>query len=252
MIVQDYGAEPRSVHLIPPGVDLDLFRPIPLPTAGAHIGMDPERRMVLFVGRLDPIKGLDTLMRAAAIVLDRDPALRDNSCLCIVGGEKTDNVADMDAERKRIEKLRCELGLGDVVHFLGAVAQDDLPHYYSAAQVVVVPSRYESFGMVALEAMACGTPVIASKVGGLATLVRDGRTGFLVPDGDPAALADKLLPLLEDPALRRALGLHGIATAEAFAWSAVTERVERLYERVLDDRQAAELHAAAEPEGGLP
>jgi D-inositol-3-phosphate glycosyltransferase len=233
MLVDHYGVDPAKIHVIPPGVDLDLFRPIPQEAALSYLGEGPEHRMVLFVGRLDPIKGLDTLMRAMAIVVSQDPGYRRNACLCIAGGQKTDNVAVMDAERRRIERLRIELGLGDLVHFLGSVAQDDLPYYYNAAQVVVVPSRYESFGMVALEAMACGTPVIASNVGGLATLVRDGRTGFLVRDGDPEALAGRLLPLMQDPALRRALGQHGVATAEAYAWPVIADRVEALYERVL-------------------
>jgi D-inositol-3-phosphate glycosyltransferase len=188
--------------------------------------------MILFVGRPDPVKGLDTLLRAMALVVRAEPTLRENACLCVVGGDKTDDPAAMDAERSRIEQLRHELGLRNVVVFHGTVSQDELPYYYSAAQVLVVPSRYESFGMVALEAMACGTPVIASDVGGLSSLVRDGRTGFLVPDGDPRALADRLLPLLRDPVLRRELGHHGIATAEAYSWPTIAERIELEYEEL--------------------
>jgi D-inositol-3-phosphate glycosyltransferase len=233
-IVEHCGADPGRVEVIPPGVDLELFRPIPQHIAGEYVGREEDHQMVLFVGRLDPVKGLDTLVRAMAIAVDREPALRGHTCLCIVGGEKPEHPEQLDAERERIDLLRRQLGLSDVVHFVGAVAQDDLPYYYSAAAVVVVPSRYESFGMVALEAMACGVPVIASDVGGLSTLIRDGRTGFLVPDGDPEALADRLLPLLSDPALRRALGFHGIATADAYGWPVIAERVERLYERVLE------------------
>jgi D-inositol-3-phosphate glycosyltransferase len=189
--------------------------------------------MILFVGRFDPVKGLDTLLRAMALIVEHDARWRDNACLCIVGGDKLDDQSRVDAEVARITALRDDLGLEGVVTFLGSQTQDALPLYYSAAQVVVVPSRYESFGLVALEAMACGTPVIASNVGGLADLVRDGRTGYLVPDGDAAALAAKLLPLLGDPGLRATLGAHGVATAEAYSWAAVAEQIDSLYERVI-------------------
>ncbi|MFN2114085.1 MAG: glycosyltransferase [Anaerolineae bacterium] len=232
-IAQHYEADPGKLQVIPPGVDLDLFRPIPREVAVDFVGADPDARVVLFVGRPDPVKGLDTLVRAISIVVEREPSLRDNACLCIIGGDKTDDPRRTDAEQIRIDALRQELGLADFVKFLGAVPQGDLPYYYSLAEVLVVPSLYESFGMVALEAMACGTPVIASDVGGLSTLVRDGRTGFLVPDSDPEALAEKLLPLLRDPALRRTLGYHGIATAEAYGWPSIAERIERLYEATL-------------------
>lgn len=238
-MIELYGADERKIHIIPPGVDTGLFRPVPLREAQERIGQPPDHRMILFVGRMDPVKGLDTLIRAMAIVVERDPQWEENACLCIIGGDKTDDPALMDAEMKRVDRLRHELGLAGTVTFLGPRAQDDLPYYYSAAQVVVVPSRYESFGLVALEAMACGTPVIASNVGGLASLVRDGRTGFLVPDGDPVALADKLMPLLADPALRSALGCHGIATAEGYGWPAIAERIDAMYEHVIAEWRAS-------------
>jgi D-inositol-3-phosphate glycosyltransferase len=189
--------------------------------------------MILFVGRIDPVKGLDTLVRAMARVVEADPRWRENACLCVVGGDRTDDPALVNAEMARIDALRAELGLSDIVTFLGPQSQESLVNYYNAAEVVVVPSRYESFGLVALEAMACGTPVIASDVGGLSTLVRHGRTGFLVPDGDPEALAARLLSLLENAGLRAILGEHGVATAEAYGWPAVAERIEALYDAVL-------------------
>lgn len=237
-IVEHCGGDVDRIAVAPPGVDLSVFRPISPSKAAQHLGQSPDHRMVLFVGRLDPVKGLDTLVRAMALVVRDEPSLRGRSCLCIVGGQKPDTPDRLEAEHDRIDRLAREVGLDDVVHFMGSVPQDDLPYYYSAAQVVVVPSRYESFGMVALEAMACGAPVIASDVGGLSTLVRDGRTGFLVPDGDPQALADRLLPLLRDAVLRSELGRHGIATAEAYSWPVIAERIDALYDRLLLDLPA--------------
>lgn len=227
-----YGADPDRIEVIPPGVDLELFRPLPAAEARARLGQDPEHRMILFVGRPDPVKGLDTLVAAIARILQAEPELRQNSCLCIIGGDKDDAPARMDAEMRRIDALRRELGIADFVTFLGPQRQDDLPLFYSAAQCVVVPSRYESFGMVALEAMACGVPVIASDVGGLSTLVRDGRTGFLVPEGDVEALASRLRMLIDNPPLRAILGRQGVATAEAYSWASIAERIELLYERL--------------------
>jgi D-inositol-3-phosphate glycosyltransferase len=232
-MVRLYGADPSKIRVIPPGVDLALFRPIDPAEARVRLGLPADHRMILFVGRFDPVKGLDTLLEAMALIVQSDPHWLDNACLCIVGGDRLDEPRRMDLELARIEAMRDSLGLHDVVTFLGAQTQDALPLYYSAAQVVVVPSRYESFGLVALEAMACGTPVIASNVGGLADLVRDGRTGFLVPDGDPHALAAKLLPLLDDPELRARLGAHGVATAEAYSWATVAEKIDDLYAELL-------------------
>ena len=232
-MVSLYGADPAKIHVVPPGVDRELFRPIPAVEARLHLGEKPDHRMVLFVGRMDPVKGLDTLVRAMAIVMAAEPGWRENACMCIVGGEKVDDPGLMDSEMARIYGLSRELGLEGFVTFLGPQPQDILPYYYSAAQMVVVPSRYESFGMVALEAMACGAPVIASDVGGLSTLVRDGRTGFLVPDSDPEALAEKLLALMRNPELARRMGAHGVATADAYSWSAVAEGIEQIYDELL-------------------
>jgi D-inositol-3-phosphate glycosyltransferase len=133
----------------------------------------------------------------------------------------------------RLQELREELGIGDIVTFLGAKDQDLLQYYYSAAEMVVMPSDYESFGMVALEAMACGTPVIASDVGGLAFLVKHGRTGYRVPARDPAALAARITQLLSDEALRRRIGHRAACWAESYAWPRIAERIEALYGEII-------------------
>jgi D-inositol-3-phosphate glycosyltransferase len=135
-----------------------------------------------------------------------------------------------------LHTLKDELGIADVVTFLGKRSQESLPFYYASADVVVMPSRYETFGMVALEAMACGTPVVASDVGGLSFIVRDGETGYLVPEGDARAMADCLNRILHDPALRARLGKRGVEIARDYAWTHIADQVEALYCQVSDNR----------------
>jgi D-inositol-3-phosphate glycosyltransferase len=132
-------------------------------------------------------------------------------------------------ESKCLQEIRRELGLDDLVMFVGSRAQEVLPYYYAAAEACVMPSLYESFGMVALEAMACGTPVIASRVGGLTFTVRDGETGFLVPEKDPKALAEKLELVLTDECLRRRLGRRAVQVAASYSWDIVADDIGALY-----------------------
>jgi D-inositol-3-phosphate glycosyltransferase len=139
----------------------------------------------------------------------------------------------------RLHTLRTELGISDLVTFLGAKDQDRLQYYYSAAEVVVMPSHYESFGMVALEAMACGTPVIASEVGGLAFVVRNGVTGFHVPERDPEALADKIKLLLGDDALRARQSRRALCWAESYGWPVIAGRLLELFYELSQVRVAA-------------
>lgn len=229
-----YGADPANITVIPPGVDLELFRPIPRTEAKAHLGMPADHQMILFVGRIEPLKGIDTLLLAMARVVERDPSLRGEFCVCIIGGEtEPENMSD---EMRRLDGLREELGISDIVTFMGSRDQTELPYHYSAAEMILVPSYYESFGMVALEAMACGTPVVASDVGGLSFLVRDGETGFLVSEKDVDAWADKMLLLLRRPELREALGSRGVEIAQEYAWSRIADQILALYGDVLSLR----------------
>jgi D-inositol-3-phosphate glycosyltransferase len=152
-------------------------------------------------------------------------------CVPIIGGNP--HRVDDNDEMSRLQTLREALEIGEVVTFLGAQDQDTLQYYYAAAEVVVMPSDYESFGMVALEAMACGTPVIASDVGGLAYLVKQGRTGYRVPARDPGALADKITRLLVDEGLRRRMGQRAACWAEGYGWSIIADRIETVYEKLV-------------------
>jgi D-inositol-3-phosphate glycosyltransferase len=228
-----YQADTRKVAIIPPGVDVSHFYPIPADEAKEFIGISPQDRMLLFVGRIEPLKGIDTLIEAIAHLRLRG-ALRPKSlCLSVIGGEPDVSQESLSEEMSRLQDLRARYGVDDFVAFLGRRGQDTLPYYYSAAEAVVVPSYYESFGMVALEAMASGTPVVASQVGGLAFLVQDGVTGFTVPVDEPDTLADRLQQIIENPQLREEMGAQAAAFAREYAWEKIAARLVKLYEEVL-------------------
>jgi D-inositol-3-phosphate glycosyltransferase len=227
-----YGADAGKIDVVPCGVDLDLFRSTPPAEAKRMLGLPPSRRIVLFVGRIEPLKGIDTLLRAMALVAPEIPQWQEDLSVIVIGGAPGAGIDEVNAERARLEKLRAELGIEDLVTFQGAKDQDMLVYYYSAAEMVVMPSRYESFGMVALEAMACGTPVVASKVGGLAFNVKDGQTGFLVPERDADALASRIRLLLCDPGLRRRLGWNATHWARRYGWPIVANHIVDLYKQV--------------------
>ncbi len=227
-----YGADAAKIRVISPGGDLDLFQPTPRDEAKRMLGLPPSSRVILFVGRIEPLKGIETLLRSMALVAPEIPRWQDDLQLIIIGGAPGAGSDQMHAELDRLHRLRAELGIEDLVTFQGAKEQDLLVYYYAAAEMVVVPSHYESFGMVALEAMACGTPVIASKVGGLALNVRDGETGFLVPDGDPEALAGRIRLLLCDESLRLKLGAQAHRWASRYGWPRVANEIEDLFDEV--------------------
>jgi D-inositol-3-phosphate glycosyltransferase len=227
-----YHADTRKIVVIPPGVDVSHFYPIPPDEAKEFIGVPPCERMLLYVGRIEPLKGIDTLIQAIAL-MEHDHIC---SCLSVIGGDPDSGPQDQSVEMARLKDMSEAAGLTDLVTFLGKRGQDTLPYYYSAAEAVVVPSHYESFGMVALEAMACGTPVVASQVGGLAFLVQDGITGFTVPVDDPQALSDRLMLLVGDTDLRQRLGRQAAAVAREYAWDEISARIIRLYEDVLAAR----------------
>jgi D-inositol-3-phosphate glycosyltransferase len=232
-----YHADTSRVVVIPPGVDTARFYPIPADEAKEYVGVSRGDRMILYVGRVEPLKGIDTLLEACALLQKQSILRRHRVCLAIIGGEPDTSPEQMSAEMARLKTLRVSLDLDDFVTFLGRRDQDSLPYYYSAAETVVVPSHYESFGLVALESMACGRPVVASETGGLAYLVRDGETGFHVPAGDAQALADKLRILLDDDDLRRELGRQAAEYARAYAWPVIIDQVIDLY-RILVDQPA--------------
>jgi len=223
-----YGANEHKISIVPPGVDINHFHPLPRRLARQKLGLDPDAWMVLFVGRIEPLKGVDTLIRAMALLAHECPTWVSRLCLAIIGGDPNTNE---NAEMERLKAMHAELQLGDLVVFLGAKDQNTLQYYYNAAEALVMPSHYESFGMVALEAMACGTPVIASDVGGLSYLVRDGETGFHIPSGDHLSLASTLARVLQDDNLRRRLGEQATYWAQNYSWHKIGDRILDVYQK---------------------
>jgi D-inositol-3-phosphate glycosyltransferase len=231
-----YKVNDRKLEIIPPGVDTSHFYPIPADEAKLFIGLRPDARIVLFVGRIEPLKGVDTLIRAMACLKFKGRARPVH--LAIIGGEPDATPEQMTAEMARLQKLSDDLCMGQMVLFLGKRDQDTLPYYYSAAEVLVMPSHYESFGMVALEAMACGTPVIASDIGGLGFLVQDGETGYTIPAGDPEILCEKLSLLLGDPQLRLQMGQLASEVALSYSWDKIARQIVGVYEDVTKVKEA--------------
>ncbi|OGN82657.1 MAG: hypothetical protein A2082_01560, partial [Chloroflexi bacterium GWC2_70_10] len=198
-----YDADPAKLSIVPCGVDTDVFRPIRQVDAREALGRDQCERLMLFVGRIEQIKGIDVLLDALGLLFKRRPDLRGNVCLVVVGGAL--DPGDDAPETEKIQELRRlvhEHRMEDSVDFIGSIDQPRLALWYSAADLCAVPSLTESFGLVALEAMACGTPVVATRVGGLQTVVEDGESGLLVPPGDHAALAEAIEQVLMDHRLR--------------------------------------------------
>jgi D-inositol-3-phosphate glycosyltransferase len=228
-----YGADPQKISIVPPGVDLERFKPMDQRQAREYLGIPPHHQMILFVGRIQPLKGIDTLIRALALAREREPALAETICVSIIGGDPNPDSEVEQSEFARLESLRAELGIGDMVTFLGAKDQDTLVYYYAAAEIVVMPSHYESFGMVALEAMACGTPVIASDVGGLSFSIEDGYNGYRVPERDPHALADKIILLLKHRVLRDQLGEQARLWVQRYSWVNVAGEILEVFEQTL-------------------
>jgi len=221
-LIRLYRALPERVEVIPGGVDLKLFHPTDKEKARSELGLPSCSKVLLFAGRIQPFKGIDILLRAVACLEHQDD-LR----LLIVGGD-----SESDGEVARLRKLAGELGIEEKVAFCGTVANEKMPLFYGAADICIVPSYNESFGLVALEALACGTPVVASRVGGLATIIKDGETGFLIGVRSHEAFARRLEQLLGDEELRRRMAEAAPLSATKYAWSNVARQVLRVYEEL--------------------
>ncbi|HLI09863.1 MAG TPA: glycosyltransferase [Ktedonobacteraceae bacterium] len=216
-IIRSCGATPVQVAVIPCGVDLTLFTPQDRQQAREKLGLRQDQPVLLFVGRLDPFKGPDVLLRAAAL-------MEEQAQVVIVGGKLTG-----DQELQSLRRLAASLKISQRVHFPGARPQQELPTLYSAADVTVVPSYHESFGMAAVEALACGTPVVATRAGGLMTVVQDGETGYLVPRC-PGFFAERLDSLLQQPAVLERMRRAARPSVQHLGWPSITDQVYNLYD----------------------
>jgi len=233
-MIWTYGAPSEKISVIPCGVDPHFFKPLNVFKSKVHLGLT-HKRFILFVGRIDPVKGIDILLKAFAIVRDKlDHSQEVN--LLIIGGDVDHSLYSKGSEMYKLKRLTTKLGLKNMVTFPGAQRQDQLPFFYSVAEVCVLPSRYESFGMAALEAMACGIPVIASKVGGFTSFIQDGITGFLVPEEDEKSLAEKILDLLHHPSLKERLGTQARSRAKEFSWQNIAHQMISLYHHLVEGR----------------
>jgi D-inositol-3-phosphate glycosyltransferase len=221
-----YDADPSRIEVIHPGVDLDLFRPGDLAGARAALGLPADAAVLLFAGRIQPLKAPDVLLRAVAVLLRRVPALRRRLVVPIVGGPSGSGLDRPES----LAALAAELGICDVVRFVPPVSQAELAQWYAAATLVAVPSYNESFGLVAIEAQATGTPVVAAAVGGLTTAVRHGGSGLLVEGHDPERWADALMRVVLDDELRVALEAGALEQARSFSWEMTAARTLEVYE----------------------
>lgn len=233
-----YRADPAKVQTVNPGADLSVFQPGgPEGRARArrHLGIAQDAVVLLFVGRLQRLKGPDVMLKAAARLVEADPELREHLQVVIVGGPSgSQERADPD----RMRELAARLGITDLVRFEAPCPQAELAQWYRAATVMLAPSHSESFGLVALEAQACGTPVVAARVGGLRTVVRDGHSGVLVDGHDPADWAGVLRCLVRAPRRLQALSGGARRHASAFGWSATVDRLARVYTGAMNEATA--------------
>ena len=233
-LIDLYSASKENISIIPPGVDISRFYPIASDEAKEFLNIPAEEKMILFVGRIEPLKGIDTLIRAIAHMRKSDVQSTCPHYLYIIGGEPNSENGNGTQEFERLKALCADLGVGDMILFMGKKDQNTLQYYYSAAEILVMPSNYESFGMVALESMACGTPVAATQVGGLQHLVKNGITGFTVPNNDPDALEESLTQLICKPELRAQMSRNSIEYAKTFSWETITPKIIDLYKETLN------------------
>jgi D-inositol-3-phosphate glycosyltransferase len=233
-LVRLYGADPQAVRTIAPGVDLDLFTPGAQAAARARLGLRPDALMLLFVGRIQALKGPDVLLRAAA-TLAADPELAGRLQVVVLGAPSGSGLA----HPRHLESLRDKLGLDAAVQFRAPAPREVVADYYRAADVTVVPSHNESFGLVALESQACGTPVVAAAVGGLPTAVADDVSGLLVDGHDPQQWAKVLGDVLRTPQVRARLASGARAHAMNFSWDHTADGLLAAYTEAVSDAARA-------------
>ena len=226
-LINYYHAPPGRIAVVPCGVNLELFRSMDKELARCYLGLD-ERRTILFVGRIEALKGIDDLLRAMACLQDYR-GIR----LVVVGGDE-----QSQPELDGLRNLAYSLGIGDSVDFIGMVDQQELPYYYNAADVCVIPSYYESFGLVALESLACGTPIVATRVGVIESLFERHNAGYMVDDHEPSHLAEGIINVLSTTGLRSKTAEESRAVVACFSWMDVARDIDDQYQTILGCREA--------------
>ena len=219
-IQSKYNVISKNIHIIPPGVDLELFQPTNKELARREINIDKDLKVILFVGRLERLKGLDTLLEALSMID------QEEINLLVVGGMY--NISEVS----RLKKLCNEYNLSEKVHFIGSISRSDLKYYYNSSDICVLPSYYESFGLSALEAAACGVPVVASKKGGLSSIVVDKKTGYLLQWRCPGPFVEKLEILLKSKDLRNSMGINARKHAEKLNWDDSINNLKQLFNKL--------------------
>ena len=219
-IEQNFGVKSSKISVIPPGVDLDLFHPINIQEARRKIHMQEDVRTILYVGRIERLKGLDMLLKALSQIQHKD------TFLYVIGG--TNNTEEVN----RLKKICIDLNLNEKVHFIGSISRAQLKYYYNSADLYVLPSYYESFGLSVLEAAACGKPTIASKVGGLPSIIRDNETGFLLEQRSLGSLIKKIEILLNDKELSDTMGRAARKQAEKLNWGIAVNQLKNLFDKL--------------------
>ncbi|MFG2023489.1 D-inositol-3-phosphate glycosyltransferase [Streptomyces sp. NPDC048825] len=233
-LVRHYDADPGKVAVVHPGVNLDRFRPADgRAAARARLGLPQDALIPLFAGRIQPLKAPDVLLRAVAVLLEERPELRSKIVVPVVGGPSGSGLAKPEG----LQKLAARLGIADVVWFRPPVGQDKLADWFRAASVLVMPSYSESFGLVAIEAQATGTPVLAAAVGGLPVAVRNKETGFLVPGHDPVDYARVLRDFADNPALPERMGAAAARHAKSFGWNTAASATADVYTAAVHDHR---------------
>jgi D-inositol-3-phosphate glycosyltransferase len=237
-LVELYGADPARVAVAEPGVDLATFSPGSVREARAVVGVPADAVLLLFVGRIQPLKGPDVLVRAAAEILRRRPDLRDRLVVGVLGGASGTGMRTPMGP----SELATQRGIGDLMRFVPPVDREALAQWYRAADVVAVPSHNESFGLVAVEAQACGTPVVAANVGGLPTAI--GAAGVLVDGHDTADWATALARVALDPECRARLSRASAEHAAGFGWARTAQRLAEVYADAMAHRRDASINDA--------
>lgn len=231
-LISLYNCPTDKITVIHPGVDTSIFTPMPKEMAKAHLKLSTHNnKIILFVGRIEPLKGIDVLLYATKILLERNPML--NICLIVVGGDISQKKKQWSRELKRLEEIRKTLYITTTVTFVGQKKQHDLSYYYNTAEFVVMPSHYESFGMAALEAMACGVPVITTNVTGISSILDRKHERLVTSANNPLLLASKMEYLLTNAHARETLGKQVLQRVQDLRWTRVAIKTIKVYKKFL-------------------